>query len=48
MLRQDKMNNFIDKLKQYGMKPWDFIELWNNWNKLTPKERGRILESKED
>lgn len=47
-LRQDKMNDFVSKLKQYNMKPWDFIELWNSWMKLTPQERGRILETKED
>lgn len=47
-LRKDVMQGFIKKLKHFDMKPWDFIELWNYWMQLTPNERGRILETKED
>ena len=43
-MRRNKVENFIDHLRNYNTNLNVFIALFNLWSQMTPDERGEVID----
>ena len=45
-MNENKVENFIDYLDKYDTNLNVFIKLFNIWDRMTPDERGEVIDKK--